>query len=156
MYNHEPENYDCPFCLAIQGVENEKVLTKQQDIFYKDEYVTALVSAQWWPKNKGHVIIIPNTHFENLYDIPNDALHHVYDLAKRVAIGLKETYRCDGVSTRQHNEHFGGQDVWHFHMHVFPRYTNDNFYPTINERIDTTPEERLFYCQKLRDFFAKK
>ncbi|MCM3730302.1 hypothetical protein M3196_01295 [Fictibacillus nanhaiensis] len=63
MYKHMPSNYTCPFCLAVKGKEdqeNKLVQTKQKDIIYKDDYVTAFIATLWWPNNKGHVIIIPN------------------------------------------------------------------------------------------------
>jgi len=66
MYNHEPENYICPFCLIAQGIENEHVLTRQADVISRNEYVTAFIGAGWWRNNKGHVIIIPNKHIENI------------------------------------------------------------------------------------------
>lgn len=65
-----------------------------------------------------------------------------------------ETYKCDGVSSRQYNEPCGNQDVWHYHLHVFPGYKNDNLYKTDRENSD--PEERLEYAPKLRNYFIKK
>jgi histidine triad (HIT) family protein len=79
--------------------------------------------------------------------------YRIHDLEKDMAIALKETYRCDGVSSRQHNEPCGNQDVWHYHLHVFPRYKNDNLYKS--ERENTNPEERLEYAIKLKDYFIK-
>lgn len=74
-------------------------------------------------------------------------------MTRRVALVFKATYRCDGVSTRQHNEPSGNQDVWHYHVHVFPRYRNDNLYGT--RRGDSTPEGRQPYAAKLRAFLAE-
>jgi histidine triad (HIT) family protein len=62
LFKHVPDDYICPFCLVVKGEEddeNKLVQTKQEDIIYKDDYVTALVATLWWPNNKGHVIIIP-------------------------------------------------------------------------------------------------
>src|SRR5260370_27257504 len=101
MFNHEPENYTCPFCLLIQGAEDK--FSSQQDIVYQDTFVTAFVSPRWWPNNPGHVIIFPNKHFENMYDLPADYAHKIQDAAQAVAIAFKNVYNCDGVSTRQHN-----------------------------------------------------
>lgn len=154
MYNHEPENYKCPFCLIVEGTENEHVLTKQADIIYKDEFITAFISAGWWKNNKGHVIIIPNKHFENIYDLPSEYAHKIHDLEKKVAIALKEVYKCDGVSSRQHNEPSGDQDVWHYHLHVFPRYKNDNLYKNAREYSDA--KERIEYANKLKNYFDNK
>jgi histidine triad (HIT) family protein len=48
MYNHIPEGYICPFCLIVEGIENEHLYTKQSDIVYKDEFVTAFIASCWW------------------------------------------------------------------------------------------------------------
>ncbi len=153
MYSHAPKNYVCPFCLATKGEEREDILTKQQDIVYRDAFVTAFVAAGWWPKNKGHVLIVPNNHAENIYDIDDAILGKVYAVAKEIACALKVTYNCEGTSLRQHNEPMGGQDVWHFHVHVFPRYTEDELYetegPVFEDAAARTP-----YVQKLRAYFA--
>ena len=65
-------------------------------------------------------------------------------------------YKGDGVSTRQHNEPAGNQDVWHYHLHVFPRYQDDAFYEMFYKGEWTTLEQRLPYTEKLRDYFAKQ
>ena len=150
MYNHAPEGYVCPFCLISKGIEYEQISTKQDDIIYKDDYVTAFISSCWWKNNKGHVIIIPNKHIENLYDLPSDISYKIHDLEREIALALKEMYQCDGVSSRQHNEPAGNQEVWHYHLHVFPRYVNDKLYKT--DRENTKPEERMEYAKRLRNF----
>lgn len=151
MYNHAPDNYICPFCLIVQGIQNEHVLTKQEDIVYQDDYVTAFIGAGWWKNNKGHVIIIPNKHYENIYDLPSEYSYRIHDLEREVAIAFKQVYCCDGVSSRQHNEPCGNQDVWHYHLHVFPRYQGDDLYRTDREL--SQPEERAEYARKLRSYF---
>jgi histidine triad (HIT) family protein len=52
----------------------------------------------------------------------------VHDLVREVAIAIRQTYGCKGVSTRQHNEPAGNQDAWRYHVHVFPRYADDQLY----------------------------
>jgi len=148
--SHAPEGYICPFCLVAEGIENENVLTKQSDIIYRDEYITAFICAGWWENNKGHVLIIPNRHFENLYELPSEYSAKIHDFEKRVAIAMKQEYKCDGISSRQHNEPAGNQDVWHYHLHVFPRYKNDNLYGM--DRRATTVEERAVYAEMLRNY----
>jgi len=133
MYNHAPENYACPFCSLIQGIKNEHVYSVQSDIVYHDETVTAFVSSHQWPNNHGNVIIVPNQHFENIYDLPISYAQNIHRLARHLAIAMKTVYACDGISTRQHNEPAGSQDVWHYHLHVTPRYKNDNYYGTQRE-----------------------
>jgi len=151
MYNHAPKKYICPFCLLVKKIENEHVYTKQDDIIYKDEFITAFISAGWWKNNKGHVIIIPNNHYENIYDLPNNISAKIHVFEKEVAIALKKVYMCDGVSSRQHNEPCGSQDVWHYHLHIFPRYKKDMLYKTDPEM--SQPKERLKYAQRLRQYF---
>ena len=153
MYNHEPPGYICPFCLVVQGIENEHVLTNQGDLIYKDEYISAFIGAAYWGITKGNVIIIPNKHFENIYELPAEYSHRIHDLEKEVALAFKKVYKCDGVSSRQHNEPDGNQDIWHYHLHVFPRYKDDNLYKTSRELAD--PVERARYAKMIRDYFTE-
>lgn len=150
MYNHAPKDYVCPFCLIAQGFDSAR--TSQQDVIFRDDFVTAFIPSHFWENNKGHVIIIPNRHFENIYDLPNKLGAHIHRTARQVALALKECYQCEGISTRQHNEPAGNQDVWHYHLHVFPRYEGDNLYLT--QRRPTSQEERLPYAKMLRDYFS--
>lgn len=156
MYNHEPKDYDCPLCLIVNGKDNPANYAKVSDIFYQDELVTGFIGGKWWPKNAGNAILIPNKHFENLYDLPNDLGHAIFDVSKKIAIALKEVYQCDGVSTRQHNEPAGNQDVFHYHFHVLPRYDNDELYVNYKNVRWTTPDERAPYVKKLREYFEYK
>jgi len=152
MYNHAPEDYACPFCLAVAGVEDARVRTVQEDIIYRDGTVTAFIAARFWPDCRGNVLVVPNAHYENLYDLPDEAGARVYAVARRVALAMKREYGCAGVSTRQHNEPAGNQDVWHYHLHVFPRYPGDDLYG--NKPVNTTPAERAPYARRLRAALA--
>ena len=112
---------------------------------------TAFVAPRWWPNNGGHVLVVPNEHVETLYGISDEALGAVYATAKRVATAMKESYGCDGTSTRQHNDSGAGQDVFHFHVHVFPRYAGDDLYARDADYRWTTAEERSPYAERLRE-----
>lgn len=155
-YGHAPKNYICPFCLAVKGVENKHVVTKKQDVFYKDKYITAFISSHKWPSIPGHVVIIPNKHYENIYSIPDIYLDKIIKFSKRVAIAFKKVYQCDGVSTRQHNEPAGNQTTFHFHLQVFPRYKDDNLYLNHLKKKFVSPEERIKYARKLRRYFRSR
>lgn len=152
MYNHAPIDYICPLCQIAKGEDTEKG-NQESFVFYRDEFITAFIAGKWWRSNPGHVIIIPNGHIENIYDMPQDLGHKIFDLSKRVAIALKKTYNCDGTSTRQHNEPAGNQDAFHFHLHVFPRYENDNLYINHEDTYWPTDEEKKPYAEKLRGYF---
>ncbi len=151
MSNHAPNNYICPFCLLMQGEESK--YNTLQDIVHQDELATALISPIWWPKNPGNVLIVPNCHFENIYDLPSEYAHRIQDIAREIAMAMKKVYNCDGISIRLHNEPAGGQTLWHYHLHVFPRYKWDLFDLGILFRKFTPLEKRVVYAEKLRSYF---
>ncbi len=154
MYNHTPENYTCPLCQLSKGGATEKG-TNQDDVVFRDDLISIFVAGKWWKANPGHVIIIPNKHIENLYDMPEETGHRIFDFSKKVAIALKEIYKCDGTSTRQHNEPAGNQDVFHFHLHIFPRYEGDNLYlHYMDEQYWPEAAIRKPYADKLKAYFA--
>jgi len=149
MYNHEPKNYICPFCQIVKGEPTDRG-DQERSVVLRGALATAFISAKWWKLNPGHVIIVPNKHYENIYDLDDEAGHAVFDLSKKISIALKEAYKCDGVSLRQHNEPDGNQDVWHYHLHVFPRYAGDNLYANHEETSWRTEEEKEVYAKKLK------
>jgi histidine triad (HIT) family protein len=100
------------------------------------------------------VIVTPTDHFENLYQIPDSTLAAVYSTAKRMALALRAAYRCDGTSTRQHNEPGARQDVWHFHVHVYPRYVEDGLYVNDDRVRWVEAGERAPYANRLREELA--
>ncbi len=149
MFNHEPQNYDCPLCKIAKNQPTERG-SEEDSVVYRDGFITAFIAGKWWRSNVGHVIIIPNDHMENIYDLPEEIGHKIFDLSKRIAVALKKAYNCDGVSTRQHNEPAGNQDAWHYHLHVFPRYDGDNLYLNHKDTYWPTMEEKKPYADKLK------
>ncbi len=91
--------------------------------------------------------------YENLYIIPDEVLCAVHRFSKRLAVAFKRVYRCDGVLLWQHNEPAGSQDVWHYHLHVIPRFEGDGFYAVLPRKILTTAAEREPYARRLRAYF---
>lgn len=146
--SHPPAGYRCPFCAFVAG--GETPANTRGDVVFEDEAVLAFVSPRWWPNNPGHAIVIPKAHHENLCDFPDDLLAMVAVVAKRLAVAMTAAYGCAGTSLRQHNEPAGGQDVFHFHLHVFPRYEGDNLYGRHGEHRFAAAEERRPYAKKLR------
>src|SRR5690242_3743991 len=106
---HEPAGYECPFCRLVRG--GADLINSQQDIVRRNGLATAFVSPRWWPRNHGHLLVVPDSHHENLYDLPPEYGHAVHDLVRDVAIAMRAAYGCDGTSVRQHNEPAGNQDV---------------------------------------------
>jgi histidine triad (HIT) family protein len=145
---HEPPGYECPFCGLLCGVETKN--NALADVVWRDELTCAFISPKWWAGNEGHAIVIPVEHVENVYTIDPGLLRAVYEQAQRVTVAMRESYRCPGTSMRQHNEPAAGQDVWHFHVHVFPRWPGDRLYANDDDVAWTTPDQRAPYAEKLR------
>jgi histidine triad (HIT) family protein len=74
----------------------------------------------------------------------------VHDAVREIAVAMRTAYGCEGISTRQHNEPAGGQDAWHFHVHVIPRYDGDDLYGSKPLPGFATGEQRRVYADKLR------
>ncbi len=151
MYNHAPKNYECPICIGLKGEENDKTLIRNSDFVYKDELVSAFVNSFFIQNNKGHVIIVPNLHFENLYDLPDDIAHRVLQVSKLIAVTIKKAYGCDGIFIQQNNEPASDQHAFHYHMHVIPRYENDEIFKHIHIKLSPTQEERKKYADRLKE-----
>ncbi len=151
---HAPIGYCCPFCALGAGESFQGLYSTPGDIVYRSDSVVAFISSHWWPNNPGHVLVVPVRHFENIYTLPDEIGAQVFSVARKVALAMKQSYLCDGVSTRQHNEPAGDQDVWHYHLHIFPRYSDDNLYRAGGNNRLTTPAERLPYAERLRAALA--
>ncbi len=143
MYNHEPEHYDCPFCKLAAG------LIDQSSIILDDGAVFAVLALHQTEPNFGNTLVIPKTHIENLYDFPASLGEPLMRTTRAIACALKELTNCDGISIRQHNEPAGSQDVWHFHLHVTPRYNNDLFYKPLKVGVVIAQEKRAAFTARL-------
>lgn len=77
------------------------------------------------PASKGHALIIPKEHYRNLYDLDEKLASKAMVLAKKMVLKLKDVLGCDGYNIVQNNEEAAGQTVFHFHMHLIPRYNGD-------------------------------
>jgi histidine triad (HIT) family protein len=126
----------------------------QTDVVFRDDATTAFICPKWWEAAPGHVLVVPNDHYENVYTVPDTTLGAVYRTAKRLAMALASLNGCEGTSMRQHNEPGGGQDVWHFHVHVFARRANDQLYERNAETRLTTGAERAELAEQLRAVLA--
>lgn len=91
---------------------------------YEDEYLRAIMDAA--PANKGHIIILPKSHAANIYELEDEYVSRAFVLAKKLAVALKKLTGCDGVNILQNNGEAAGQTVFHFHVHVIPRFKNDD------------------------------
>ncbi len=124
MISHAPDGYRCPFCRNI----NDGAADHPLEMIHVYDDVVVKVNPKWRRANRGALLLIPKAHYENVYDLPVDLGTPLQIATRDAALALKAAFGCDGVSTRQHNEPAGHQDVWHYHVHVFPRYEGDALY----------------------------
>ena len=108
---------DCIFC-KIAGGE-----IPSNTIYENSEFKVIMDIA---PASKGHVLIIPKEHFKDIYEIDAITAGKLFQLATVVARALKEVLHCDGLNVLQNNGLIAGQTVYHFHMHLIPRYEGDD------------------------------
>lgn len=108
---------DCIFCKIIAGEIPSKTV-------YEDDSYKAILDIS--PASKGHVIILPKNHADNIFEISDEDASGIMIVAKKIAAKLKKVFDCDGVNILQNNGEVAGQTVFHLHVHVIPRYENDN------------------------------
>ncbi len=108
---------DCIFCKLANGVFPTNKI-------YEDDDFTVILDAA--PAAKGHALILPKQHSDNLYTLPDEIGAKVMPLAGKIAAGMKKALHCDGVNVVQNNEPAAGQTVFHFHVHVIPRMEKDH------------------------------
>lgn len=111
------KNDNCIFCKIANGEIPSRTL-------YEDERYRVILDMG--PATRGHALVLPKEHFENLYEIPDEWAAGALAAAKKVAGLMKDKLGTDGLNLVQNNGAAAGQTVMHFHMHIIPRYKNDN------------------------------
>ena len=107
---------DCIFCKILTGqLPSERV--------DEDEHTVAFMDLNPW--TRGHALVVPRRHSRNLYEIGDGDLRHTAAASKRLALRMRERLACDGVNLINACEPAAWQTVFHFHMHVIPRYDDD-------------------------------
>lgn len=107
---------NCIFCKIAAGEIPSKTL-------YEDEQFRVILDLG--PAAKGHALILPKEHYENIYEIPDETVADAMKLAKKMAGIMTKKLNCDGFNIVQNNGVVAGQTVFHFHMHLIPRYKDD-------------------------------
>lgn len=107
---------DCIFCKLANGVFPTNSI-------YEDEDFNVILDLA--PATKGHALILPKQHADNLYELPDETAAKALVLAKKLAKTMKDKLGCDGLNLVQNNGEVAGQTVLHFHLHLIPRYTSD-------------------------------
>ncbi len=108
---------DCIFCKII----NKQIPSK---IIFENE--SSLAFLDIFPISKGHSIVIPKNHFNNLEDIPEEELSELFKIVKEIAVLIHDKLKVDGYNILQNNFKAAGQIINHFHIHIIPRKENDD------------------------------
>ncbi len=104
---------DCIFCMLANGEIPTATV-------YEDSDFRVILDAN--PASKGHSLILPKEHFANIREMPDELLGKAAVLAKKMSVRLTEAMNCDGLNVVQNNGEAAGQTVFHFHIHLIPRY----------------------------------
>lgn len=123
---------NCIFCKIANGEIPSKTL-------YEDRNFRVILDLG--PATKGHALILPKEHAENLYDLPKESASEVMVLAQKMAATFVEKLHCDGLNLMQNNGEVAGQTVRHFHLHLIPRYVDDG--QSINLKTGSPTQEEL-------------
>lgn len=107
---------NCIFCKIIAGEIPSATV-------YEDNDFKAIMDIG--PAAKGHIIILPKKHSDELYDLDDDTAAKALLVARRLAKAMKEELKCDGINMLQNNGEASGQTVFHFHLHLIPRFYGD-------------------------------
>lgn len=108
---------NCIFCKIANGEIPSKTI-------YEDEEFRVILDLG--PATKGHALILPKNHYANLFELPEETAGKVMMLAKKLGTKMVNSLKADGFNLVQNNGEIAGQTVFHFHMHLIPRYKDDN------------------------------
>ena len=125
---------NCIFCSIIKGdIPCAKV--------YEDEHVLAFLDLS--QVTKGHTLVIPKVHKENVYELTPDIAKHIFEAVPKIANAIKAEYNPIGLNILNNNGEHAGQSVFHFHMHLIPRYGKGDGFGAVwkTNESEYTPEE---------------
>lgn len=121
---------DCPFCELAAGTRDPEAVA------YRTQGALAFPNLHQRDANRGHLLVVPAEHVPDLYRLPSAMYTELLGAVATVARAVRSAFSAEGITVHQHNELAGGQDVFHLHFHVIPRFPGDRFYeqsPTRNE-----------------------
>lgn len=131
---------NCIFCKIANGEIPSSTI-------YEDEDFRAFLDLG--PAARGHALLVPKEHYANLYELEDGLCSRIFPLAKKLAIHMTEILHCDGFNIMQNNGTVAGQTVFHFHLHLIPRYEGDTAGIRWNPG-NASPEELAQLAEMLR------
>lgn len=125
---------DCVICKLIPG-------ELEVSMVYQDDCCSAFLDHQ--PINPGHTLVVPNRHASDLAELDEGEGAHMFRIAQRIAAALRNSgIKCEGVNISLADGEAAGQEVFHVHLHVFPRYVGDGFGLRFGPHYANKPERR--------------
>lgn len=131
---------NCIFCKIANGEIPSSTIYEDEDF---------RVFLDLGPAARGHALLVPKEHYANLYELEDGLCSRIFPLAKKLAIHMKEILHCDGFNIMQNNGPVAGQTVFHFHLHLIPRYEGDTAGIRWNPG-NASPEELAQLAEMLR------
>lgn len=106
-----------------------KILRGEMPCFkvHEDDHVLAFMDIM--PRGEGHCLVIPKAPCRNMLDATPETIAHVHQTAQKIAHGALKAFNADGITIQQFNEDAGGQEVYHYHVHVIPRHEGKRMGP---------------------------
>lgn len=133
---------NCIFCKLANG----EIPT---NAIYEDDDFKVILDAS--PASKGHALILPKEHYANIYEIDEEVLAKASRLAKKIITHEKDILKCDGYNVVQNNGEVAGQTVFHYHMHLIPRYASDDNTNVIEwKHKEFTDDEMAQICKEMK------
>lgn len=122
----------CVFCKIVRRELPASILAE-------DEHSLAFMDIR--PINPGHFLVIPKAHAAHLADLPSGAGGRLFEMARELAASLRKSgVRCEGVNVHLADEAVAGQEIFHVHLHVYPRYAGDGVGLRMGPRYGTMPK----------------
>lgn len=131
---------DCIFCKIARGEIPSATI-------YEDEAIKAFLDVS--PAGKGHALIITKEHYDNIFQLDKETAGKVFGFATDLARAIKEDRKCPGMNIVQNNGEVAGQTVNHFHLHLIPRFPEDDVKVTWKQH-STVPEEQIALAEAIR------
>jgi len=108
---------NCIFCKIANGEIPSATI-------YEDDMFRVILDIN--PASKGHALILPKEHYANIFEVPEETAARSIILARKIMTKMKDVVRCDGYNLLQNNGPSAGQTVFHYHVHMIPRFEGDN------------------------------
>ncbi|OGG61939.1 hypothetical protein A3C87_00875 [Candidatus Kaiserbacteria bacterium RIFCSPHIGHO2_02_FULL_49_34] len=127
----------------------DKIIRREipAEIIYEDDATIAFLDVT--PVHKGHALVVPKERCRNILDCSSETVGHVYQIAQKVALHMKQALNADGINIHGNNEPAAGQEVFYFHVHVIPRYETEHpFQKPTHEKYEEG--EMKEFAEKLR------